>query len=222
MGSSVIKDEDAEHRVYHGLPSFSPNLTGQTAIVTGANGISGQYMLRVLLKSPERWKKIYALSRRGPTGIDSPRVEHVSIDLLAGVDHIASELARRNVAADHVFFFAYKEVSGEAGELWAGQEQMVEANGILAPLEDHCRWVVLARSRITTTGDIPIPTLTAVAPRKNVARLHNSHERSAFQTPGPPDRCKGMQECLRIAPWSPAACANPSKRLRRGSITDYI
>ena len=52
--------------IFRGLPVYSEDTTGLTAIITGANGISGHYMLRVLAQSPTRWKKIYCLSRRPP------------------------------------------------------------------------------------------------------------------------------------------------------------
>ena len=32
--------------IYHGLPVFPDSIRGLTAIITGANGISGHYMLR--------------------------------------------------------------------------------------------------------------------------------------------------------------------------------
>ena len=70
-------------------------------------------MLRALLEAPERWGKIFTLSRTPPTGIDSPRVQHIAIDLLSGVDNIKAALSRSNVKADYAFFFAYKEVSGK-------------------------------------------------------------------------------------------------------------
>lgn len=31
--------------IYHGLPVFSPDIKGLTAVVTGASGISGTYMV---------------------------------------------------------------------------------------------------------------------------------------------------------------------------------
>lgn len=31
--------------IYHGLPAFSDDVAGLTAIVTGANGISGDHMV---------------------------------------------------------------------------------------------------------------------------------------------------------------------------------
>ena len=40
--------------IYHGLPKYPDNIQGLTAIVTGANGISGQHMLEALAKSPQR------------------------------------------------------------------------------------------------------------------------------------------------------------------------
>jgi hypothetical protein len=46
--------------IYKNLPSFSSDIKGLTAIVTGANGISGFHTMRVLLESPERWKKVWA------------------------------------------------------------------------------------------------------------------------------------------------------------------
>ncbi|KAF2092511.1 NAD dependent epimerase/dehydratase family protein-like protein [Rhizodiscina lignyota] len=113
---------------YCGLPDY-PGIHGQTAIVVGANGISGQYMLRLLSKHPQRWTKIFALSRRPPHGFDAPHIQHVSIDLLGGVDSIQRTLDAVNVSADYVFFFAYKESSGAEGELWGGQDQMVIDNG---------------------------------------------------------------------------------------------
>lgn len=59
------------HDIYHGLPTFEEE--GLTAIVTGANGISGTYMLKVLGQHPQRWKKIYALSRR-PLPVTFPKM----------------------------------------------------------------------------------------------------------------------------------------------------
>lgn len=116
-----------------GLPCFEEE--GLTALVAGANGVSGQYMLRVLSQSPKRWSKIYALSRRPPQGFNAPNIEHIALDFLSGQDAIREVLAEKGVKkVDHVFFFAYKESSGPDGELWAGQEQMVVENGKM--LED--------------------------------------------------------------------------------------
>lgn len=88
--------------IFHGLPTFpkTKDLTGLTAIITGANGISGYHMVKVLAAAPERWKKIYCLSRRPPPdyffaglGQDAAsRVEHVSIDFLDDPTSIAEGL----------------------------------------------------------------------------------------------------------------------------------
>lgn len=34
--------------IYHGLPTFSDDLNGLTAIVAGANGISGDHMVSLM------------------------------------------------------------------------------------------------------------------------------------------------------------------------------
>ncbi|KAK3063036.1 hypothetical protein LTS18_002872, partial [Coniosporium uncinatum] len=78
--------------IYHGLPVFPPELKGLKAIITGANGISGQHMLRVLAQAPERWSKIYCLSRRPPAipdGLPS-NVEHIPLDFLQEPEEIAN------------------------------------------------------------------------------------------------------------------------------------
>lgn len=89
------------HGIYHGLPTFAKtqDFTGLTAIVTGANGISGYHMVKVLAAAPERWKKIYCLSRRPPPdyffaglGEGAARVEHLSVDFMDDAEKIAESL----------------------------------------------------------------------------------------------------------------------------------
>lgn len=89
------------HGIFHGLPTYSNDAehTNLTAIVTGANGISGYHMVKVLAAAPERWKKIYCLSRRPPPdyffselGEGANRVEHVSSDFLAEPSEIGKSL----------------------------------------------------------------------------------------------------------------------------------
>ena len=95
--------------IYHGLPTFTSQ--NETAIVTGANGISGQAMLKVLLRHPERWTSIYAISQ-GPTlagGATSPQVHYLAANFLNSADHIASILKANNVKSGHCFFFSYKD-----------------------------------------------------------------------------------------------------------------
>ncbi len=87
--------------IFHGLPVY-PNtseFTNLTAIVTGANGISGYHMVKVLAASPERWSKIYCLSRRPPPdyffddlGEGASRVEHIEADFLSDSSDVGKNL----------------------------------------------------------------------------------------------------------------------------------
>jgi hypothetical protein len=51
---------------YRNLPTYL-SVSGLTAIVPGAKGISGWNTIRVLLDSIIRWNKIYAMSRSPPS-----------------------------------------------------------------------------------------------------------------------------------------------------------
>ena len=100
--------------IYHGLPVYPSTVTPKVAIITGANGISGFHTLRVLASAPERWSKIYALSRRPPpprlmnlVGEGKERVEHVACDFLLGPEEIAKALKGRVESVDAVFFYSY-------------------------------------------------------------------------------------------------------------------
>ncbi|KAL4813662.1 hypothetical protein BDW67DRAFT_192712 [Aspergillus spinulosporus] len=117
--------------IYHGLPTFSEDLNGLTAIVTGANGISGDYMVRLFLmllcESPKRWKKIYALSRRPPNGDWPDHVEQVSMDFLQPPETLAAQLIERGVKADYVFFYAYiQPAPKDGGGIWSAAEELVK------------------------------------------------------------------------------------------------
>ncbi|KFZ02442.1 hypothetical protein V500_00185 [Pseudogymnoascus sp. VKM F-4518 (FW-2643)] len=115
--------------IYHGLPAFSDDVEGLTAIVAGANGISGDHMLRVLCENPKRWKKIYAVSRRPPNGQWPSYVEHVSMDLLQSPETLAVQMAEREMKADYVFFFAYIQPSPkEGGDIWSAADDLVKIN----------------------------------------------------------------------------------------------
>lgn len=87
--------------IYHGLPVYDPEIKNLTAIVTGANGISGHYMVRVLAENPERWSKIYCLSRRPPAipGGLHKNAEHIPLDFLQKPEEIASVLKKHGVTA---------------------------------------------------------------------------------------------------------------------------
>ena len=120
--------------IFHGLPVYPDSISGLTAIITGANGISGHYMLEVLTQDPKRWKKIYCLSRRPPTikGGLPDHVEHIPLDFLKEPKEIASTLREKNVTADHVFFFSYIQPPPKPGQgLWSDAEEMVRVNSEL-------------------------------------------------------------------------------------------
>ena len=117
--------------IFHGLPVYSPSLKGLTAIITGANGISGNYMLRVLAQDPERWSKIYCLSRRPPVipnGLPN-NAEHIPLDFMQEPENIAKALKEKGVKADCVFFYSYIQVKPrEGGGLWSDAEEMCRVN----------------------------------------------------------------------------------------------
>lgn len=120
--------------IYHGLPVFPSELKGLTAIITGANGISGHYALRVLSQSPERWTKIYCLSRRPPyiDGGLPKNAEHIALDFLTSPEDIAKVLAEKGVKADYVFFYSYVQPPPAPGKgLWSDAHEMTRVNSLL-------------------------------------------------------------------------------------------
>lgn len=117
--------------IYHGLPVYPSSTNGLTAIITGANGISGNYMLRVLAEAPDRWSKIYCLSRRPPAIPDGlpAQAEHIALDFLQKPEEIAKVLMERGVKADYVFFYSYVQVKPKDGEgLWSDADEMCRVN----------------------------------------------------------------------------------------------
>lgn len=120
--------------IYHGLPVYPSSLEGLTAVITGANGISGNYMLRVLAQDSKRWSKIYCLSRRPPAipeGLPS-HAEHIAVDFLNDPKEIARVLGEKGVKADYVFFYSYVQVKPkEGGGLWSDAEEMCKVNGMI-------------------------------------------------------------------------------------------
>ncbi|KAH7083414.1 NAD dependent epimerase/dehydratase family protein-like protein [Paraphoma chrysanthemicola] len=131
--------------IYHGLPVFPSSIKGLTAIITGANGISGNYMLRVLAQDPERWSKIYCLSRRPPAipnGLPK-QAEHIALDFLKDPEEIAKVLKEKGVKADYVFFYSYVQAKPkEGGGLWSDAEEMCRVN--VALLQNFCEALPLA------------------------------------------------------------------------------
>jgi hypothetical protein len=87
--------------IYHGLPTFPSDPSAHGAIVCGANGISGQAMLKVLSANPARWSGIYSFSRglyvgggadgKGG-GVGGEQIRHLQLDFLAGPELIARDL----------------------------------------------------------------------------------------------------------------------------------
>lgn len=123
--------------IFHSLPTFSPDVKGLTAIVTGANGISGFHTMRVLLESPQRWTKIWAASRRPPPPEmmellpqeQRERVEHVACDFLFKPEEIAKQLAGKGVTADAVFFYSYAQPRPEPGApAWSNAQELLDTN----------------------------------------------------------------------------------------------
>ncbi|OJD16044.1 hypothetical protein AJ78_03757 [Emergomyces pasteurianus Ep9510] len=122
--------------IYHGLPVTSESDTpeGLAAIVTGANGISGSHMVRVLAESPERWGKIYSMSRRAP--VESGKYEnvtHLELDFLkTSPEDLAKAMVENGVKADYVFFYSYIQVPPKPdGLIWSDAQEMCNVNGAL-------------------------------------------------------------------------------------------
>ena len=77
--------------------------------------VSGYHMVKALVASPKRWKKIYCLSRRAPPdyffeqlGDGASRVEHICADFL-GVPKELGEQLKKIESVDHIFFFSYTQ-----------------------------------------------------------------------------------------------------------------
>ncbi|KAK2743893.1 hypothetical protein FQN57_004516 [Myotisia sp. PD_48] len=118
--------------IYHGLPTFPESMKGLSAIITGANGISGDHMLRVLSESPQRWSNIYTMSRRAPD-VDrqlKTKVQHISLDFLnSSPQELANSMKENGVKADYVFFFSYVQVEPKEGDtLWSDDIGMTKVN----------------------------------------------------------------------------------------------
>ena len=81
--------------IFHGLPTF-PEYDGKklSIIVTGANGISGSAMVKVLSGAPERWDKIYALSRRPGSYPPSSNIVPIAIDFLESTPEAIAEVLK--------------------------------------------------------------------------------------------------------------------------------
>ncbi|KAK4942605.1 hypothetical protein LTR10_017734 [Elasticomyces elasticus] len=116
---------------FYGLPTF-PHFQGQKLriIVCGANGISGSAMVKVLSEAPERWEKIYALSRRPPQSENPSNVVPIAVDFLHhGPNEIAKALAENHVEADYVYFASYVQPPPVEGKgLWSDVDATTTQN----------------------------------------------------------------------------------------------
>ncbi|KAL4992092.1 hypothetical protein BDW68DRAFT_150493 [Aspergillus falconensis] len=130
------------HGPFQGLPTYpeTPEFSNLSAVVTGANGLSGYHMVRVLAASPERWSKIYCLSRRAPPsnfftdlGDGAARVEHIPVDFLSETAEIAGRLRENIPKVDYVFFFSYMQPQQEGNVLgmWSDAEGLTKINSTL-------------------------------------------------------------------------------------------
>ena len=86
--------------IYNGLPVIDDDHKGLNAIVVGASGMSGQTMIDVLIQNPQRWEKVYALSRRAPkVSAAATNVRHVPFDLLKEPSELAAQMKEHGVNA---------------------------------------------------------------------------------------------------------------------------
>ncbi|KAK5175839.1 uncharacterized protein LTR77_000979 [Saxophila tyrrhenica] len=133
--SQVVKNEG----IYHGMPTYpdEEQFKNLTAVVTGANGISGYHMVKVLAAAPQRWSKIYCLSRRPPPdyffdglGDGAKRVEHVEADFLGSPEQLAEMMKGKIGKVDHVFFFSYTQPQQKGGLLgmWSDADALAKVN----------------------------------------------------------------------------------------------
>lgn len=96
--------------------------------------------MRALLDAPNRWGKVYALSRRPPpeqmmdllTSEQRSRVQHVACDFLESGEKIAQALKAANVSATHVFFYSYLQPKPPPGApIWSNADELVKVNSAL-------------------------------------------------------------------------------------------
>jgi nucleoside-diphosphate-sugar epimerase len=123
--------------IFRNLPSFDPSIKDLKALVLGETGISGFHTIRALLDTPDRWSKVYAVSRSPLSEKllsllpqeQRSRIQHVSIDMTSSAEDIAQALRKADVKADYVFYYAYlSPKSGKSAMDPETAEELVEAN----------------------------------------------------------------------------------------------
>ena len=113
----------------------------KTAVVIGAQGVIGRYVVEKLASLPD-WR-VVGLSRR--RGDDGPRLRHISVDLLepAGAQAKLSGL----LDATHVFYAAFQAGSGPAADyaknIAANRDMLVNAVSALERAAPGLERVVL-------------------------------------------------------------------------------
>ncbi len=101
-------------------------------------------MVKVLASAPERWSKIYCLSRRPPpdyfyAGLpddSASRVHHVEADFLRSPEELAEKLRSKIDKVDHVFFFSYtqpqrQKLEGDVLGMWKDADALAKVNSDL-------------------------------------------------------------------------------------------
>ncbi|KAK5065316.1 hypothetical protein LTR84_001154 [Exophiala bonariae] len=149
--------------IFHGLPVIDAARKSLRAIVVGASGQSGQPVVDVLSSSPDRWEKVYALSRRSPK-TEAKNVEHIAVDLLWEPDRIASAMRKHKVQAQDV----KSSVFGDANDLAETNGRLFE-NFLLAldRADIHPKRIVLqtgGKNYGVHQGHVNVP-LTEGSPR---------------------------------------------------------
>lgn len=117
--------------ILHALPTFPEHDNKKySIIVTGANGISGSAMLKVLAENPGRWDKIYALSRHPPKYEDNPHIIPLAVDFLDSTPkEIAKVFKDKGVSADYIYFASYVQAPPLPGQgLWTDIDAMTKLN----------------------------------------------------------------------------------------------
>lgn len=139
--------------IIHGIPVYSstPETQGLTALVTGATGVSGYQLVKVLASSPSRWSKIYCLSSRPPppnfysdllassSNLSDhslrERVIHIQVDFFSSPEVISRTLLSAigtTTPIDHVFYFSYHQPPPKSSDsvldLWADPDRLSSLN----------------------------------------------------------------------------------------------
>ena len=111
------------------------------AVVVGALGIIGRYIVERLVEEPN-WR-VVGLSRRKTT--DSPRYRHIAVDLLDPEDTIRKLVELIDVT--HVFYAAFQATPGRAADFASNtgpnREMLVNSVTAINRAAPHLKRVVL-------------------------------------------------------------------------------